>query len=123
MSTVAVVEDDPTMSSLLETFLMLEGFEVVTFQGNSAAELQNFLISTQPGAVVMDVHLRSLNCLELLPVVRQNPELANTYIILSSGMDLCRECLDKGASAFLMKPYMPDDLIALIRQAPTMSTR
>ena len=120
MKTVAVVEDDATMASLLETFLMLEGFQSALFQEDSADALLQFLSRTQPAAVVMDVHMRALNCLELLPVIRQRPDLANTYIIMSSGMDLRRECLDSGASAFLMKPYMPDDLIALIRKAPNL---
>jgi DNA-binding response OmpR family regulator len=36
---------------------------------------------------------------------------------MSSGMNLEYECRDAGANAFLLKPFMPDDLIALIRRS------
>jgi len=32
-----------------------------------------------------------------------------------SGMDVSIECKKKGADAFLLKPYMPDDLVRLLK--------
>jgi CheY-like chemotaxis protein len=36
---------------------------------------------------------------------------------MSSGMDFNERCLREGADAFILKPYMPDDLVRTIRQA------
>jgi CheY-like chemotaxis protein len=62
----------------------------------------------------MDVNLRLGSGLELLSAIRSNSLLDNIRVIMSSGMDFKTECLQKGAQGFIMKPYMPDDLIKLI---------
>jgi DNA-binding response OmpR family regulator len=36
-------------------------------------------------------------------------------VIMSSGMDFHTRCLQAGADDFLMKPYMPDDLVKLLK--------
>jgi DNA-binding NarL/FixJ family response regulator len=36
---------------------------------------------------------------------------------MASGMDVKDECLKAGANGFLMKPYMPDDLVKQIQKA------
>jgi CheY-like chemotaxis protein len=35
---------------------------------------------------------------------------------MTSGMDLGDQCLAAGANAFLLKPYTPEQLIAMVRQ-------
>lgn len=70
----------------------------------------------KPDLVLLDVHLRKINGLELLRVIRATPDLKNTRILMSSGMDFRHECLQAGADDFMIKPYMPDDLIKKIRQ-------
>jgi DNA-binding NarL/FixJ family response regulator len=40
---------------------------------------------------------------------------------MSSGSDLRQRCLEMGADGFIMKPYMPEDLIRAIRQALAVS--
>jgi len=34
---------------------------------------------------------------------------------MTSGMDVKERCLEAGADAFLLKPYMPDELMAKLR--------
>jgi len=70
----------------------------------------------QPEAVLLDVHLRQFNGFELLHLIRQDEDLKDTRVIMSSGMDFSTRCLDEGADGFLLKPYMPEDLIDEIRK-------
>jgi DNA-binding NtrC family response regulator len=36
---------------------------------------------------------------------------------MSSGANVKEECMTRGAFGFLMKPYMPDELTTLLKQA------
>jgi CheY-like chemotaxis protein len=64
----------------------------------------------------MDVHLRQINGLDLLHAIRSDESTRSARVIMTSGIDMSQRCLEKGADAFILKPYMPEDLIQKIRQ-------
>jgi len=116
MAKIILIEDDMTMLSLLTTLLEMEGFQVLTMGDDT---LENVLIALHrdpPDVALMDVHLRLLNGMDLLRRIRQDHTLDKIRVIMCSGMDLSDECLQAGASAFMLKPYMPDDLINEIQK-------
>jgi len=53
--------------------------------------------------------------MEILELIRQNEETANIRVVMTSGLDVRDECIRRGANAFLLKPFMPDDLIRLLK--------
>lgn len=113
MSKIMLAEDDPTMLSLLRTLLKMEGFETVTL-----GEQENVLAAIwreQPDLLLMDVHLTHHNGLDLLREIRAEVSLPYIFVIMQSGMNLETECKAAGADTFLLKPYMPDMLINLIK--------
>lgn len=114
MAKVMLVEDDPTMLSLLDTLLGMEGFEVDKIT-NFSKVLEEINKST-PNVVLMDVNLKEANGIELLEEIRKDKKLNGLAVIMSSGMDFSDECLSKGANDFLLKPYMPDELIEKINK-------
>jgi CheY-like chemotaxis protein len=111
-----LIEDDVTMLALLGTLLEIEGFTVLKPADDQRENVIAALRLEKPEVALMDVHLRLFNGLELVSSLSQDPELAHTRFIISSGMDLQKEAADSGAAAFLLKPYMPDDLISLIHK-------
>jgi DNA-binding response OmpR family regulator len=113
---ILIVEDDQMMRSLLQTLLQIEGFEVVIAQEDQYAHIASMVERERPQLVMMDVNLRSSSGLDMLHEVRSRAALDDVRVLMSSGMDLCTECIAQGADAFILKPFMPDDLIALIRQ-------
>ena len=56
-----------------------------------------------------------MNGLDLLRMMRNDQELKFVRVLVSSGMELSKESYQDGADGFIMKPYMPDDLVATIR--------
>jgi DNA-binding response OmpR family regulator len=66
--------------------------------------------------MLMDVHLGRKNGVDVLTEMRKQDDLKEMVVIMSSGMNMEYECKDAGANAFLLKPFMPDDLIAIIRR-------
>jgi CheY-like chemotaxis protein len=69
-----------------------------------------------PKILLLDVYLRDIYGLDILRAVRSDPDLNQIHIVMTSGMPLKDECIAGGADAFLMKPYMPDDLIQILRK-------
>jgi DNA-binding response OmpR family regulator len=111
---ILLVEDDQTMRTLLKTLLTLEGFEVETFSDLSS-DIHNMIKKVKPDAMIMDIHLRNLNGIELTKSIRIHPDFHSIVIIITSGMDQKKESLEAGANYFLLKPYMPDELINLLK--------
>lgn len=119
MPKVMLVEDDASMLSIIRLLLEIEGFEVVHVDREDFKDVTDILSvirREQPILILLDVHLHKLNGFDLLRNMRTDPDLNGIRVLMSSGMDLTSKCKQEGADGFLLKPYMPDELIATIRQ-------
>jgi two-component system phosphate regulon response regulator PhoB len=113
MAKILLAEDDSTMISLLKTLLKMEGFEVLALDVNS--DVPAAVQREKPQTLFMDVHLGEQSGMEILEAIRKNKELSDVRVVMTSGLNVKDECLSRGANAFLMKPFMPDDLLNLLR--------
>ena len=114
MKKILLAEDDPTMVSLLKMLLGMEGYLSV----NITVENQDIIQMTrdeQPDLILMDVHLGDQNGLEVVKQLRQLSDLKNIKVIMTSGMNLRTDCQKAGADDFVLKPYMPEELLKKIR--------
>ena len=114
MAKVLLAEDDSTMVSLLKTLLNMEGFEVLALDVNS--DVPSVVQREKPHALFMDVHLGGQSGMEILDAIRKQQELSDVRIVMTSGLNMKDECINRGADAFLLKPFMPDDLIRALKQ-------
>lgn len=112
---ILVIEDDVTMRTLLKTLLEIEGFSVLTFGDINIQALLKQIKTEKPKTILLDVHLQSLNGIDALKHIRMTFNLQELFIIISSGQFLEKEALEAGANKFLLKPYMPDELITLLK--------
>jgi DNA-binding response OmpR family regulator len=113
MAKILVAEDDLTMVSLLKTLLKMEGFEVMALDVN--ADIPAAVDREKPDAIFMDVHLGDQSGMQVLQAIRNNPGTASVRVVMTSGLNMKDECLDLGANAFLQKPFMPDELISILK--------
>jgi DNA-binding response OmpR family regulator len=114
MPKIMLVEDDATMLSLLQTLLQMEGYQVVKMIDESLDGILSTFCQEKPDLALIDVHLRDLNGFDVLRRIRNDTVLGRTRVVMSSGMECRTECLNYGADDFILKPYMPDDLIDVI---------
>ena len=114
MPKILLAEDDHTMVSLLKTLFKMEGFDVVALDVHE--DVTAAVLKEQPDNLLMDVHLGGQNGMEIVEKIRQNPESKNINIVMTSGLNLKDECLQHGADQFLLKPFMPDDLLKLLKK-------
>jgi DNA-binding response OmpR family regulator len=111
---VLLAEDDPTMVSLLTTLLKMEGFHVVALRPD--ADVPAAVRTEKPDVLLMDVHLSHQSGLEILNEIRKSEDTSQTRVVMSSGANVREECIHSGANGFLLKPYMPDELITILKQ-------
>ena len=114
MLRILLADDDYTMVSLLKTLLNMEGYQVATLLDKSGDMLENVRLAN-PDVLLIDIFLGDRNGLDIVRQIRQAPDLDRIKIIMVSGVDKEEECLAAGANAFLLKPYMPNELFDKIR--------
>ena len=114
MTKVMLVEDDPTMISLLGTLLEMEGYQVIKL--TRFGSVLDDIKAAMPDVVLMDVHLNDADGLAFCAGIRGDSQISDMKVIMSSGMDMRHESIQAGADDFLLKPYMPDELISKIKK-------
>ena len=111
---ILVAEDDVTMVTLLQTLLKMEGFQVVALDAD--ADVPDAVRHERPDLLLLDVHLSKQDGLEILETLRSDRNTKKLPVVMTSGSNLKEDCIRRGANDFLMKPYMPDDLIGMLKR-------
>lgn len=116
--TALVVEDDEQIGQLVKFIVEREGFEVVLAQDGRAVQ-QLIAANPAPSVIVMDVMLPFVDGLQLIAEIRAHAGWKNCPAIMlsakSQDKDIAR-ALAAGANGYLVKPFLPEDLRASIRQ-------
>lgn len=119
MPKILLAEDDAIMVSLLKTLLKMEGFQVVAVDAD--ADVPAAARVEQPDILLLDVYLSRQDGLAILDKIRSDAATQKLNVVMTSGMNLREECLKRGANEFLLKPYMPDDLIVVLKRTINLS--
>jgi len=114
MARIMLAEDDLTMVTLLETLLGMEGYQVVALSIDD--DMVEAIHNDRPDVLLMDVHLPNANGLDILDQLRGDDGTKDLKIVMTSGLNLEQECINHGADDFLLKPYMPDDLLQILKK-------
>ena len=112
---VAIVEDDPTSSRILERILITQGYETLTARnGHEALDL---FAKQRPSLVLSDWEMPEMSGMELLRCIRDDPKLNDIYFIMLASMHGARyavDALSSGADDYLTKPPHTAELIARV---------
>jgi two-component system alkaline phosphatase synthesis response regulator PhoP len=130
-SRVLVVDDDPSLQTLVSMLLGRVGIE--TKGAQTAVEGIRLINEEEFGLLILDLMLPDMDGFELLKALRQDDRFDNLpVLILSSRAD--PEAISKGlalgADGYLTKPYLPHSLTHRVttiltqgrRQTPTDET-
>ncbi len=113
---ILLVEDDAAMKAVLRTLLEIEGYIVSNTPDRFDQQaIVDFIKQENPDVILMDVHLRDTSGIDILRRVKDEDELKNTRVIMTSGSDVKNLCFEAGAANFILKPFMPDELLSQIR--------
>ena len=113
---VLVVEDSPTILSVVKYFLELEGFDVFLAEdGLAGLDLARLEL---PDVIVTDVNMPGMGGVAMVKELRVDPRLSNVRILMltSEGSVECEaEGLAAGADDYILKPVEPRRLAARVK--------
>jgi two-component system KDP operon response regulator KdpE len=116
---VLVVDDHADSREVIAA--VLGAADIATAEASSGrTALQRILEVPRPSAVIIDLGLPDCHGTDLIMTLRQAPENADLPILVLSASvtDADRSgAAAAGASAFLRKPILPDDLLIALREA------
>jgi excisionase family DNA binding protein len=111
--TVLVVDDDEGTRALVRASLEQEGFDVL-----EAASAREGLVATDeeaPDLIFLDVMMPGMDGWEMLQRV-QEKHGATPVIMFSGKVDAADEAQQRGATAFVAKPFDPRQLVDQAKQ-------
>jgi DNA-binding response OmpR family regulator len=116
---IALVEDDPFLSSMYSTKFGLEGFEVVSASdGEKGVEL---IRQELPDIVLLDVLMPKMNGFDVLKLIKQDETTKDIPVILLTNLnqsDEVEQGMDLGAVDYLIKAhFMPSEVVDKIKAA------
>jgi len=115
---ILIAEDSQTMRSLIaSTISVMGGYELI--EAANGFEALRILPREKVDLVITDINMPDINGLELISFIKNNPNYKETplFIISTEGSEKDREKgISLGADAYLVKPFNPEELQALIRQ-------
>lgn len=114
---ILIVEDNEDNSLLAEKILNYYGFHtVVTSHGNEALAYCN---THRPNLILMDLSLPDIDGMEVTRILRKKEEYKNLPIIAISAHAMAgiqEMAQEAGLNDFLTKPFLPAELITMIRK-------
>jgi DNA-binding response OmpR family regulator len=113
---VLVVDDEQDLTWAVQRSLSDEGYDVET--AADGVEALAAISRCRPDLIILDIILPRLDGLQVCLRVRQNPDLANTPVILLTARSSIEERvlgLDRGADDYLVKPFDLRELAARVR--------
>jgi two-component system chemotaxis response regulator CheY len=115
---ILIAEDSSTMRSLIgSTIAALGDYQVV--EAANGFEALRILPREAVDLVITDINMPDINGLELINFIRNNANYKSLPLIIISteGSEKDRQKgLALGADAYLVKPFVPEDLQNLIRK-------
>lgn len=115
-ASVLVVDDNPLIVNVLKSLLGANGYHV--FTANNGEEAIGVLAQKLVDVIVCDVMMPKMDGYELHHQVRQKAEFSHIPFLFLTALNDSGEIIkgkETGADDYLVKPFDPQDLLAVVR--------
>ena len=120
-SLVWIIDDEESILDAVGTYLTSSGYQVQSFL--NATFPQHLLQKEEghPDAIISDVMMPEISGIDFLREIRSNPSpmIHNLPFILLTAKGMTEDRIrgyDAGTDAYLMKPFDPEELVAMLDQ-------
>ena len=112
---IVVIEDDPSSAELVGVHLTAAGLRPVTVR--TGEEGLEAIRALRPTAVVLDIHLPGMDGWDVLSVIKADPKLASTPVVVVSVLPERGRGFALGAADYLVKPVSKEGLLGAVWRA------
>ena len=117
-ATVLIADDEPSMRLLVRATIESDQYEVL--EAGDGVEAWKMIQKHRPSVVLLDVQMPGRSGLEVLALIRSDPGLATTRVIMLTAKALKTDRdlgIAAGADLYLTKPFSPLDLLTRVDEA------
>jgi CheY-like chemotaxis protein len=115
---ILIVDDDDVLTDVLSQRLQQQGFQAIAADtGESGVAKAR---RHRPALIVLDLQLPDIDGFAVCEQLADSPETCAIPVVILSGMerpDILRRCRAAGGQYYVRKPYDPNVMLVLIRQA------
>ncbi len=115
---ILLIDDDELIIMSLDLILKRKGYNVV--QTSNPDSVITLIEKNKVDLVILDFYLSDANGIDILKSIRARENFSNIPVFMltsEESPDIIEECLDSGATDFIIKPIIPKVLLARIRSA------
>ncbi|MCM2272141.1 MAG: response regulator [candidate division Zixibacteria bacterium] len=121
---VLVVDDEPEITEIVETFLTEAGY-TVSVENHSRQAIAK-AIQFKPDVVILDIMMPELDGYAICQEIKQDPKLANVPIIFLTGKDRNDDMgrsFKAGGDMFIKKPFSCERLLEIVNLVVMSTSR
>jgi CheY-like chemotaxis protein len=106
---VLVVEDDAELGDVITLILQEAGYETELARDGTTAlkRIQERI----PNLIMLDMHLPNMSGLEILNIIRSDPRLFHTQVMVTTADPKLAQACEGKADLIFLKPYSVGELI------------
>jgi len=111
-----LVDDDEGLRALLRT--TFEAVDVEVDEAEDAVSAKDRIAAARPDAIVLDVSMPGMSGVELCARLKGARATKDIPIVLLTGSDVANQIIatEVGADAFMLKPFSPLELLAVVER-------
>jgi PAS domain S-box-containing protein len=114
---ILCIDDDPDLLMINSSILRQAGHEV--FEASTGHEGLDISRKEHPDLVLTDVLLPDISGFDVCRLIKEDPELFGTYVLLISGMETSSGSqirgLETGADGYIVRPISAQELLARVQ--------
>ncbi len=116
-SVILVIEDVVSTTHFISAVLAADPFQIVT--ATDGRKGQQLVAELLPDLILLDLALPEVDGFDVLDSIRANPATAATPVVIITAhgdSSTAAEARDRGADAFIAKPFRPAELRRVINR-------
>jgi len=116
MAKILLIDDEPSILSVLSTLLKAEGYEVSPI--NNPVKASELIGSESFDLMITDIRMSPINGMDLLRLAHEQKPTMSVLIMTAFGsVDTAVEALKMGAFDYVTKPFKVDELLITVQRA------